>query len=83
VKLLLAHGANPTDKDPSGWTALDEAVEKQNEPIVRMLFNALYEHRIRTWEQTKLIAAQGLVNLPDFHLEINWEFTSNYIPFIR
>ena len=82
ARLLLSHGANPRQRDAFGWSPLDEAVAKGDRDLVGLLFDFLHSQRMKQWEIEKRKAVQALEHLPDFYMEIKWEFDSSVIPLV-
>lgn len=82
VRMLLENGANVSAKDPNGWTLIDEGVSQKNRELVSVLFEYLYIKRLLSWEKSRIIGQELLRALPDFFVEIKWEFSSNVIPLV-
>ncbi|CAG9310296.1 unnamed protein product [Blepharisma stoltei] len=82
IRLLLRSGADPHIKDHNGWSVMDEAVAQKNSEIVGILFEYFHEEKMKKWEINRHLALEALESLPDFYLEIKWEFDSKVIPLI-
>jgi hypothetical protein len=82
ARLLLAHGADIKLRDGNGWSPLDEAVVKGDRDMVGLLFDHLYAEKVNKWEAAKSRAAVALKQLPDFYMELKWEFDSAIIPLV-
>jgi ankyrin repeat domain-containing protein 13 len=82
VRMLIEHGADIHKKDNNGWTMIDEAVSQKNRELVSVLFEYLYIEKLISWEKSRCTAQQFLGALPDFYVEIKWEFNSNIIPLV-
>lgn len=82
VRMLIEHGADIHQKDLNGWTMIDEAVSQKNRELVSVLFEYLYIEKLISWEKNRKTAQEFLTALPNFYVEIKWEFTSNVIPLV-
>jgi len=82
IRLLLSKGADPRQKDAYGWSALDEAVSKGDRDLVGLLFDSLHAKKQQKWEVAKAKAVAALEKLPDFCMELKWEFDSSVIPLL-
>lgn len=82
VRMLVEHGADIHVKDLHGWTMIDEAVSQKNRELVSVLFEYLYIEKLISWEKSRRTAQEFLTALPDFYVEIKWEFSSNLIPLV-
>ena len=82
IRLLLSKGADPKQKDAYGWSALDEAVCKGDRDLVGLLFDSLHAKKMQKWELAKAKAVSALEKLPDFSMELKWEFDSALIPLL-
>lgn len=82
VRMLIEHGASVHQKDLNGWTMIDEAVSQKNRELVSVLFEFIYVQKLLSWEKSRNTAQRFLSALPDFYVEIKWEFTSNVIPLV-
>mmetsp|Transcript_35311 Transcript_35311/g.57123 ORF Transcript_35311/g.57123 Transcript_35311/m.57123 type:complete len:745 (-) Transcript_35311:658-2892(-) len=83
VHLLLEHGAQPRKKNTEGWNALDEAITMGDEEIVTAVYVALQQRAYTKWQTKKDLIISALRKLPDFYLELKWEFDSLMLPFIN
>ncbi|OMJ72895.1 hypothetical protein SteCoe_28559 [Stentor coeruleus] len=82
LKFLLFHGGCPTTKDLSGWSLMDQAVCIKNKNIVSAIFDQLYKEKMHKWVEHKNLVLETLRKLPDFYMELNWEFDSSVIPLV-
>ena len=82
VRMLIEHGADLHEKDINGWTMIDEAVSQKNRELVAMIFDYLYVEKLISWEKNRKTAQTFLSALPDFYVEIKWQFSSNVIPLV-
>lgn len=82
VRILIEHGADIHQKDVNGWTMIDEAVSQKNRELVSVLFEYLYIEKLFSWEKNRKTAQTFLTALPNFYVEIKWEFSSNVIPLV-
>lgn len=82
VSLLLQYGADPHQKDPEGWSTMDEAVSRQDRELVGLLFDYMSAKRLAKWQEVKALTSQALQHLQDFSMDIKWEFTSSIIPLV-
>jgi hypothetical protein len=82
IWMLLQNGANPHIKDSLGWSVLDEAVVQRNREVVGVLFDYLHAEKMQKWHKNKHYIIDALKALPDFYVEIKWEFDSSVIPLI-
>jgi hypothetical protein len=78
----MHHGANTRVKDADGWTIIDEAAEKQNGLLMGVVFDFMYEERRQLWHKNKCLAIESLKAIPDFYVEMNWQFDSSVIPLV-
>ncbi len=82
VRLLMKYGANPLKKNADGWSLLDVAVAIKNRNVVRLLYEAGRICKVRLWKSKREEMFEQLVAIPDFYLEIKWDFRSSMIPFL-
>ena len=81
-RLLLFHGASTRMKDAEGWSVIDEAVSVSNTRLLAIIFDYALEQKQRRWFERRLQIADELRQLPDFYMELKWEFVGNFIPFL-
>ena len=81
-RFLLCHCGDPHIKDPNGWSVLDEAVCQKNKPITLAIFDHLHKEKTKKWLKNKHIVLAALKSLPDFYIEMKWEFDSSIIPLV-
>lgn len=79
--ILLKYGADPTYKNGGGFTAYQEAIAGGHTNVALRLHFAV---QYKTSEQVRARAAalhEALEQLPDFTMEIDWEFKS-WVPLV-
>ena len=80
-RLLLFHGASTRPRDAEGWSVIEEAVSASNTRLLAIIFDYALEFKRRRWLQRREQLVAELLQLPDFYLELKWEFVSSFIPF--
>jgi len=80
VKLLIQHGAN-VNTETDGWTAVQEATATGNSRLVQYVL----EERDKVRYGTRMGGIPELLvklkDVPDFYVEMTWEFTS-WVPLV-
>eukprot|EP01111_Echinosteliopsis_oligospora_P003498 TRINITY_DN1550_c2_g1_i1.p1 TRINITY_DN1550_c2_g1~~TRINITY_DN1550_c2_g1_i1.p1 ORF type:complete len:465 (+),score=101.27 TRINITY_DN1550_c2_g1_i1:175-1569(+) len=81
VTLLLEKGADVTRKNAALWSGLQEALAARHSDIVRDLLNAMNKKLTVEYEK-RLPNLLALLNkMPDFYMELKWEFHS-WVPLV-
>jgi hypothetical protein len=80
LRHLLEHGADPRARSAVGWSAIDEAVSRGDERLVRALFDHTQQGLRLRWEERLGCVRKSLQLLPDFECRIRWEFESPVLP---
>eukprot|EP01102_Stenamoeba_stenopodia_P017716 TRINITY_DN6394_c0_g1_i1.p1 TRINITY_DN6394_c0_g1~~TRINITY_DN6394_c0_g1_i1.p1 ORF type:complete len:527 (+),score=105.41 TRINITY_DN6394_c0_g1_i1:158-1738(+) len=84
VELLILKGADPEVLSKPGWRAIDEAIASGSLEVAKSLMMAGYANYRSEMERKAKIWHSKLKNMPDFYLELNWEFQllGNWVPFV-
>jgi len=82
IDLLLKFGSDPLHKNSDGWSLLEVAASIKNLYIIRKVYAYVRNWRLKIWRQKRETLYEHLAAIPDFYLEIKWDFRSCIIPFI-
>jgi len=82
IDLLFKMGGDPLEKNDEGWSLLEVAASIKNTYIVNMVYKHTRAAKLRLWREKQEVVVEHLAYLPDFYLEIKWDFRSSLIPFL-
>eukprot|EP00742_Colponemidia_sp_Colp-10_P002144 GILJ01002291.1.p1 GENE.GILJ01002291.1~~GILJ01002291.1.p1 ORF type:complete len:1257 (+),score=280.24 GILJ01002291.1:184-3954(+) len=82
IQMLLAAGANPRVKDRNGWRMMDQAIVNGHVGVCTAVFDAMASFKKIRWQTAHKNILTGLAMMPDFYMEMHWEFTSSVIPLL-
>ncbi len=82
VDLFLRKGGDPLQKNAEGWSLLDVAAAVKNEHIIRRIYESVRIAKLRIWKAKRDVLYDHLAKIPDFYMEIKWDFRSSVIPFV-
>ena len=84
AQVLIDHGADPkyriTSVSPS---PLEQAIAMEDKSMLYKLVSGYHRELHSNWNDHVEEFSQVLSSMPDFSLNMNWECTSNFIPFIK
>lgn len=69
-------------RDREDLSAFEEVVQQKNAVLARMIMDVLVEQKKQSLLEQKREIDNLLADVPDFYLEMKWEFESNIIPFV-
>ncbi|CAG0918024.1 unnamed protein product [Notodromas monacha] len=81
VELLLAHKAPAKLKNAQGWSALAESVSYGDRDLISVVLRALKFQAKEQIAARKPELVRALREMPDFYLELKWDFHS-WIPLV-
>lgn len=81
VQILLAHGAPAKVKNVLGWSPLAEAVSYGDRQTIASVLRKLKQQIRESMEQRRPNLIQALAKVPDFVMELKWDFQS-WLPLV-
>jgi len=82
IQILLENGADPRIRDVNGWSCLDEAVSQSDAKLISILFDQLTFLKKITIQNQQQDLIKILMAMPNFYLEMKWDFESSLVPFL-
>jgi len=81
LNYLISKGADASRKSAAGWSPLQEAIAVRSKVIVKEILIA-FRTKINTEYQTRIpVLLDLLKKMPDFYMELKWEFHS-WVPLL-
>lgn len=80
MQLLLSHNASVKLKNRDGWTPLAEAISYGDRDMITAILKKLREQSRKHLEKRRNCVIRGLEQIPDFYMELKWDFAS-WVPF--
>lgn len=81
INHLLSKGADTSRKSAAGWSPLQEAIAVRSKVLVREILIA-FRRKINNEYQTRIPTLLKLLKeIPDFYMELKWEFHS-WVPLL-
>lgn len=81
MSFLLKKGADVTRKSAAGWSALQEAIAVRSKMLVRDVMVAL-QRKVNVEYERRIPALLDILRkMPDFYMELKWEFHS-WVPLV-
>ena len=56
---------------------MDECVLMRDVSLIKAVYKQLQRNSYKLWLEKKRTVLQSLLNIPDFYVELNWEFTGS------
>lgn len=72
-----------TLKTKQNWAVLDEAIFRKNAEILHLVVASCDRETREKWMRKKNDLESSLLAMPDFKLEIRWEFKHDLIPLLH
>ncbi|XP_065841392.1 ankyrin repeat domain-containing protein 13C-like [Oscarella lobularis] len=81
VQILLKNGASVKAKNARGWTCLEEAISYGDRQTISSLVQKMRFQTREAVEKRRPHVSKILKQIPDFYLEVKWDFQS-WIPLV-
>jgi hypothetical protein len=81
VELLIQKGADPTRRNSAGWSTIQEAIATSNKAMVSDILYTIHKKVNREYTKRLPALVTALKNIPDFYMEMKWEFHS-WVPLV-
>lgn len=81
MKLLIGRGADSTRKSQAGWSPLQEAIAVRSKVLVKEVLVAFRKKLNNEYQRRIPVLLDLLKKMPDFYMELKWEFHS-WVPLL-
>ncbi|GAM23920.1 hypothetical protein SAMD00019534_070950 [Acytostelium subglobosum LB1] len=81
LQVLLKNGADPSKKSCAGWSCIQEALGRRDAALVSLLLNEAKIKIQREYHKRVPNLLKALKEMPDFEMDLKWEFKS-WVPIV-